>query len=108
MKTVEMYQCEYCNETYKSKEEAIRCEAYGKQPQLVQEGQMIEYKVVVGGGFDPFFVEMRVRKVTDYGHIYHYEFEQYDEETNEWYENTYRSGGIYGNDDFKKHCTLLT
>jgi hypothetical protein len=109
MKEVKMYKCELCNGVYDLKEYAFDCEAKGKEKPLAKVGDMIEYEVRVGGGFDPFYVEMRVSKIEDKGHFLIYYFEEYDEEDKEWYESGYGTEiGVWGNDDFKERCKVIS
>lgn len=106
MEEITMYQCEICNEVYFNQDEALECERKGKEVPLVKVGQHVEYEVRVGGGFDPFYVEMRVKNIEDKGHFLVYHLEEYDEDENEWYESGYVMSGIWGNEEFLKLCKI--
>jgi hypothetical protein len=85
-KKLTMYQCEICNSIYKGENEATSCEAMGTETPLANVGDLVDFEIEIGGGFDNVFVEYRVREISSYdGHFLTYNFEE-ESETGEWKE----------------------
>lgn len=101
-----MYECELCNEVYREREDAHACESKGSEIPLVKIDDMVDYEVKVGGGFNSFYVPLRVTDVEDRGHYIVYYFEQYDEDENEWSESDFAMSGVWGNEKFEELCTI--
>ena len=101
-KIVSMYQCELCESIYVSNKEAEQCERLGKELPLATAGDLIEYELKVGGGFNSMFIDLRVRDVEDTGHFIIYSFEENDGKGG-WEEASY---GVYGEEEFKKLVTI--
>lgn len=105
MRKIEMYECEICKWTYKTEEEAISCEANGKEFAVLNEGDMVEFKHKVGGGFDPFYTPVKVGKIEDMGHYLEYSLlEEYRHEDGEveWYERY----TLYRNSDVEEYIKV--
>lgn len=106
MKSLIMYQCEMCKDTYDNPEEAIKCESRGVETPLLKVGQLIDYEVLMNGGFPSFWVEQRIGKIEDHGHYLVYQLEEFNEDFREWTESNYKLSGIWGNDEFNKRCRI--
>lgn len=95
-KTITMYQCELCARYYETNEEAVSCEENGKELPLASVGDLLDYEIEVGGGFDNIFVDLRISEIEDTGHFLIYHF---DQEYNEGYGSPYSE---YGNESFSR------
>ncbi|MCM3387280.1 hypothetical protein M3649_03925 [Ureibacillus chungkukjangi] len=92
MKKVEMYECEICNETYRTKQEALECESIGKEIPLYSVGDFVERDVHVSGGFGVFKEQLMISKVKDKGHFIYYELSS-ESENGIWdYEDSFYIG----------------
>lgn len=103
-KTVTRFQCEICEELYKTEQEAMECEAKGKELPLASKGDSIEYRVEMSGGFPDWFTPVRVLRVADEGHYLVYYFEE-ENEDGEW-EESMHFNSVWGKEQFNKLCTL--
>lgn len=106
MKPIMMYECEICQDIYNDSDEAIECETLGKEKPLCKIGDFVDYEVQVGGGFDSFYVQLRVREIEENGHFIIYHFEEFDTDDEEWRESNYVLSGVFGNEMFNQKCTV--
>jgi hypothetical protein len=95
MREVTMYMCEICNEIHNSPLEAVECEKRGKETPLKKIHETVEYEMKVGGGFDSFYIPLRIGSIDDAEHYIIYKLEECDEVNEDWYEFT----SIYGNEN---------
>jgi len=105
IRKVDMYECEVCSKLYDWDLNAIECEKQGKEPLLAEVGDEIYYKVVMSGGFEPFFVPVRIGGVESRGHYHVYHLEDYNPDEDEWEVSNYCST-ILGNDEFREFCSF--
>lgn len=105
VKVIERFQCDICKECYSTMGEAVKCEKRGIEDKLVSIGDTVEYEVPVTG-FPSFFVSLRVKTIESKNHYHIYYFEEYHEESNEWYESDYCMSGIWGNRELINKCKI--
>lgn len=103
-KTVTRYQCEICKELYLTNHEAEQCESRGRETPLAAKGDLIDFRVEMGGGFADWFAPVRVRAIVVNGHYLVYYFEE-EYEVGEW-EESMHFNSVLGSDEFKKLCTV--
>lgn len=92
------YKCETCNEEYSTNEFALDCESKGTETPLVEIGDMIQFEVVVNGGFNNIFLDLRIKNIEKVKHFIFYSLEA-EPEKGVWVDSLY---DIFGNSQFRK------
>jgi hypothetical protein len=81
MKTLTKYQCEICDREYLNSEDALKCEAEGKEEPLCQIGTTVSFKDDWNGGFGTCYHDLVVYEIKDYGHFISYKLgTEYDKD----------------------------
>jgi hypothetical protein len=103
MKEIICYLCEMCNECYKNKEEALKCESIGKEEQLIKINDIVTYKYSISG-FD-CEAEIKIVNIIDTGHFLVYKFMSRLEDG--WEDGLYGKDEIWGNRELLKRIKGL-
>jgi len=89
------YECEMCKQLYDSLEDALECEAQGKELPLANVMDEVLYRDDWNGGFGVSFDKMFVTEIKDYGHYIGYALGS---------EDGYPYESVFGNDKFEDKC----
>lgn len=100
-KAVTRYQCEICGKLYDDEVSAVSCEDIGKETPLATVGELVDFRIEMSGGWNDWFVEVRVSDIVDNGHYLIYYFEEYDSVTDSWDDNAHYSN-VWGADQFAR------
>lgn len=79
METIQKFKCEICNKDYTLPQEAMKCEARGKESLVVVPGHKVLLKQSKTDEAKTFYVACIIAAIRDKGHYYEYDLDIYDE-----------------------------